>query len=94
MRIDGYRGRWAVAVSVVVALVAAPIATAGQTAAYLDFDDFTDELRSVVNGSDLAEMRSLGESHEGREIWLVEIADRCPVHRTLHSEVSMHTTLA
>lgn len=23
---------------------------------------------------------------------LLEIADRCPVHRTLHSEVSMHTT--
>ena len=25
---------------------------------------------------------------------LIEIADRCPVHRTLHSEVNVRTTLA
>jgi hypothetical protein len=45
----------------------------GQATSYLDFDGLTRELRSMVDGSNLATMRSLGTSHEGREIWLVEI---------------------
>jgi hypothetical protein len=58
-----------------VAVTTTPLGGAAQTAAYLDFDDLTRELRSVVDGSDRASMRSLGVSHEGREIWVVEIAD-------------------
>ena len=48
---------------------------AAQSAEYLTHDALTRELRSVVNGSSLATMRSLGESREGRDIWLVRIAD-------------------
>ncbi len=47
----------------------------GQTASYLDFDGLTRELRSVVESSDMARMHSAGSSREGREIWLVEIAN-------------------
>ncbi len=55
-----------------------PIGATAQTAAYLDFDDLTRELRSVANGSDLVSMSSLGTSHDGREIWMVQIADDGP----------------
>jgi hypothetical protein len=53
---------------------AAPLAA--QTASYLNHDALTRELRSLVNGSNLAALRSLGRSHGGRDVWLVEIADR------------------
>jgi hypothetical protein len=59
-------------------LVAVPPDAAAQSTAYLDFDDLTRELRSVVGASDAASMRSLGRSHEGREIWMVQIADDGP----------------
>ncbi len=75
MRSDGTGGRVAAAtMAVLVAVMTTPLGGAAQTAAYLDFDELTQELRSVVDGSDLASMRSLGMSHEGREIWVVEIA--------------------
>jgi hypothetical protein len=79
VRIDGTSGRWAAAFGIWVASIANPIQLHGQTAGYLNFDELTDELRSIVNGSELAQMRSLGASHEGREIWLVELADRSGV---------------
>jgi len=47
-----------------------------QSASYLDFTGLTRELRSLVSNSNLATMRSLGKSHEGRDIWLVEIGSR------------------
>lgn len=47
----------------------------GQAASYLDFDGLTRELRSVVERSDMARMHSAGTSREGREIWVVEIAN-------------------
>jgi hypothetical protein len=53
-----------------------PAGALAQTADYLDFDGFTRELRSLVNASNLATMSSLGTSHQGRDIWLVEVADR------------------
>ncbi len=34
-----------------------------------------------------------GELNDDQRERLLEIADRCPVHRTLHSEVSIHTTV-
>ncbi len=46
-----------------------------QSASYLDFNGLTSELRSLVSGSDLAHMRSLGKSVEGRDLWLIEIAN-------------------
>ncbi len=60
-------------VFIIMALVAP--ALHGQTAAYLDFDDLTSELRSLVNGSSAATMRTIGTSREGRDIWLIEIAN-------------------
>ena len=79
MRIDGRRG-WrrggcAVAGFLTLAAVVSAPGIGAQSSAYLDFDDLTRELRSIVNASNLATMRSLGTSHQGREIWLVEIAD-------------------
>jgi hypothetical protein len=44
-----------------------------QTASYLDYDGFTRELRAIVNGSDLATLRSLGTTLAGREVWMVEV---------------------
>lgn len=76
MRNDGSRGWWAVTLSACAALmIVSPGQVLGQVAQYLDHDALTDELRSVVDGSGLAQMTSLGSSHEGREIWMVEIAD-------------------
>lgn len=39
------------------------------------------------------ELELSGPLSEGQRQRLVQIADRCPVHRTLHSEVSVTTTL-
>lgn len=76
MRIDGTSGWWAATFGVFLAVTAVPGEVSGQVTGYLDYDGLSNELQSVVGGSDLAEMRSLGTSHEGRDIWLVEIADR------------------
>jgi putative redox protein len=38
-------------------------------------------------------VRVEGEIDEAQRQRLLEIADRCPVHRTLHSDVEVHTTL-
>ncbi|MGD8329869.1 MAG: M14 family metallopeptidase [Acidobacteriota bacterium] len=46
-----------------------------QSDAYLDFAGLTGELRGLVDGSPNASMRAIGTSHEGREVWLIEIAD-------------------
>ena len=46
-----------------------------QSTSYLNHDALTRELRSLVSGSNSASMRSLGTSHEGRDIWLVEIGN-------------------
>ncbi len=46
-----------------------------QSSTYLDYDGLTDELRTLVNGSSNATMRSIGTSHEDREVWLVTVAD-------------------
>ncbi len=51
-------------------------ALSGQASSYLNFDELSRELRALVNGSGDATMRSLGQSHEGREIWLVEIGSQ------------------
>jgi len=75
LRIDGRRGRWAASGFFTLAAVFTPPGITAQSAAYLDFDDLTAELRSIVDSSDRATIRSLGTSHQGREIWLVEIAD-------------------
>jgi hypothetical protein len=64
--------RGAVAVAALLLLVGGIHA---QSTEYLDFEGLTGELRALVDGSASASMRSLGTSHEGREIWLVEIGD-------------------
>lgn len=65
----------AAALATAAALTLAPADAHGQTASYLDFDDLTSELRSLVSASDAATMRSVGTSREGREIWVVELGD-------------------
>jgi len=60
----------------VSALLLPPAPLAGQSTAYLDFEDLTRELRALVDGSDLATLRSLGVSRDARDIWLVEIGRR------------------
>ena len=69
-------GRWAAAVISALALAGSWEAAEAQAASYLDFAGLTRELRSVTGGSPMATLRSLGTSHQGREIWMVEIADR------------------
>ena len=60
----------------VIALTLTSVAVLpAQTAAYLDFNGLTRELRSLAGGSNLARLRSLGTSHEGRDVWLVEIGN-------------------
>ena len=74
MRICGSR----IATGLLALLLAAPVipgSAEGQVASYLDFDGLTQELRSLVNGSDLAQMESLGETLQGREIWLVTVGN-------------------
>lgn len=44
----------------------------------LDFDDLTTEIRRIVDGSNAATLVSLGSSQEGREIWMVRIAEDGP----------------
>jgi len=49
----------------------------GETDRYRDFDEMTDALRRVVRAhSDIAGMESVGQTLEGRDIWVVEIANR------------------
>lgn len=48
-------------------------ASAEAQAGYQDYDALTSELRSLADGSGDVEMRSLGQSAEGRDVWLLEI---------------------
>lgn len=57
------------------AVLADPGTGRGQSTAYLDFQQFTGELRSLVEPSSLAAMESLGTTLEGREIWVVTVGD-------------------
>ncbi|MDA0311482.1 MAG: M14 family metallopeptidase [Gemmatimonadetes bacterium] len=75
MRNDGKSGRWVAIASTLLSLAAMPLSVSGQNASYLDFDGLTRELRSITGGSNLASLRSLGTSHQGRDIWVVTIAD-------------------
>ncbi len=74
MRICGSRVATGLAL-VLSTVLALPGLLRGQTASYLDYEGFTRELRSVVNGSDLANMESLGTTLEGREVWMVQVAN-------------------
>ena len=65
--------RWA-ALALPVLCFALPTAGA-QSSEYLNFADLSTELRAAVDGSPRANLRSLGQSREGREIWIVEIAE-------------------
>ncbi len=75
MKILGPCGRTAATAVWWLALAAPADGLHAQSDAYPDFDALTTELRSLVNGSDLVSMRSLGTSHERREIWLLEIGN-------------------
>jgi hypothetical protein len=55
--------------------LATPTVGEGQSAAYLDHQAFTRELRAVVDGSNLAAMESLGTTLGGREVWMVRVGN-------------------
>lgn len=66
-------GRWA---ALALPLLCFALPTAGaQSSEYLNFADLSGELRVVVDSSPRASLRSLGQSREGREIWIVEITE-------------------
>jgi hypothetical protein len=46
-----------------------------QSTEYLNFDGLTRELRALTNGTERARLRSIGRSHQGRDLWLVEIGN-------------------
>lgn len=54
-------------------LTGSTVAASAQTP--LDYDDLTSEVRRIVDGSDAATLRSIGTTQEGRDVWLVEIAE-------------------
>jgi len=55
--------------------LALPSPAIGQSAGYLDYQAFTRELRSLVDGSELATMESLGTTLGGREVWMVRVGN-------------------
>ncbi|MEQ9401483.1 MAG: M14 family metallopeptidase [Longimicrobiales bacterium] len=57
------------------AFVAAPAPATGQSASWLDFDALTGQLRALANGSERVTLESIGRSHEGRDVWMLRIAD-------------------
>ncbi|HSM04182.1 MAG TPA: M14 family metallopeptidase [Longimicrobiales bacterium] len=60
--------------AIALALVAAATGADGASAQeYLPFEALTDELESLAGSSDKASLRSLGESHEGRDVWLMTL---------------------
>lgn len=67
-------GLWCAAALVAPSFAADGLAA--QAAAFRDFNALTAELRSLTNSSNLATMRSLGTTTQGRDVWLVEVADR------------------
>lgn len=69
------RGRgWPVALLALLAGAAGPAPGAAQVADYLNHDDFTRELRAVVNASDAATLTSMATSPGGRDVWMVELS--------------------
>jgi hypothetical protein len=74
MRICGSRHTTGLLALLAVSL-ATPGPATGQEASYLNHDGFTRELRSLANGSDAVRMESLGTTLEGRDIWVLEVAN-------------------
>ena len=56
-------------------ILVTPAIGRGQTASYMDYDQFTRELRGVAGSSNLATMESLGTTLGGREVWMVAVGD-------------------
>jgi hypothetical protein len=59
--------------AVLIMSLALPGLAQAQATSYLDHDGLTRELRSIVNGSSLASMESLGKTLGGRDIWMVQV---------------------
>ena len=63
-------------ISLLVAMaLPVPVALHAQTASYLGFKELTAELRSLVEGSEMARMRSVAMTAGGREVWVVELGN-------------------
>ncbi len=74
MKTFGSRSGMGVALSFIPILALVGSAR-GQVAEYLDHAGLTRELRTLVNSTDLAAMKSVGTTLEGREVWMVEVGD-------------------
>ena len=68
---NGVKGCMVVGGSLALALLVP--AGVAHAQSYRNFDELTRELRSLTGPSNAAQLRSIGRSHEGRDIWLVEI---------------------
>lgn len=56
------------------ALLAMSLPATAEAQDYRSHQELTDALQSLVNGSDRAEIRSLAQSRDGRDVWLVTLA--------------------
>lgn len=73
-RATSRRLRWALAGSFALA----PLAVSPQAAdaqGYRSYEDLSDAIRGVAGGSDAAEVTSIAQSRDGRDIWMVTLAD-------------------
>ncbi|MDT8369526.1 MAG: M14 family metallopeptidase [Longimicrobiales bacterium] len=61
------------AAAAALALIATPQGGRAQEG-YRSHDALTSAIRSLVNASDAASVRSIGESREGREVWMITLA--------------------
>ncbi|MFC1476923.1 M14 family metallopeptidase [candidate division KSB1 bacterium] len=64
-------------VVLIVLFMAAPVVDAQDYARYQTFDEMTATLRGLVNANrNIAQMESIGKTLEGRDLWLITIANR------------------
>lgn len=68
--------RRCVGATIVLVASVAPTSSAFAQLPYLDHDDLTEELRSLADRSDDVRLSSLATTLEGREVWILEIANR------------------
>ncbi len=71
-----------ITITIIGILIYAPAAVSQDFSSYHNYDEMTKELKSLVNANkSIAEIESIGKTIEGRDLWLVTIAnpDGAPV---------------
>lgn len=65
-----------IAVLITLMLAGAPVAHAQDLSSFPDYDEMTDALKDLVNANkDIAKLESIGKTLEGRDLWVVTIAN-------------------